>query len=70
LAVPENAARLAEKMRHAFAGLEHQLRENAGQVDEPQLKVLFEESAEVMGAIATTFEDYQRGREPAWREAG
>jgi hypothetical protein len=60
MAVPNDAHRLTEKMRHAFAGLQHQLRVDVGKVDEPHLKTLFEESAEVMGALAQTFEDYQR----------
>jgi hypothetical protein len=67
--VPNDARHLTEKMRHAFAGLQHQLREDVDKVDEPQLKALLEESAEVMGALAKTFEDYQRKAEPAWREA-
>ena len=69
MAVPSDARHLTEKMRHAFAGLQHQLREDVYRVDEPQLKALFEESAEVMGALAQTFEDYQRRSEPAWRQA-
>jgi uncharacterized membrane-anchored protein YhcB (DUF1043 family) len=70
MAVPSDSHRLTEKMRHAFAGLQHQLREDVDRVDEPQLKALFEESAEIMGALAQTFEDYQRKSEPAWRRAG
>jgi hypothetical protein len=69
MAVPNDAEHLTEKMRHAFAGLQHQLREDVDKVDEPHLKALFEESAEVMGALAKTFEDYQRKSEPTWREA-
>jgi hypothetical protein len=69
MAVHNDANRLTEKMRHAFAGLQHQLREDVDKVDEPQLKALFEESAEVMGELAKTFEDYQRKAEPAWRQA-
>ena len=69
MAVPADAPHLTEKMRHAFVGLQHQLREDVGRVDEPHLKALFEESAEVMGALAQTFEDYQRRSEPAWRQA-
>ena len=67
MAIPQNAAHLTEKMRHAFAGLQHQLRVDVDKVDEPQLKALFEESAEVLGALAKTFEDYQRKAEPAWQ---
>jgi len=66
MAIPQNAAHLTEKMRHAFAGLQHQLRVDVDKVDEPQLKALFEESAEILGALAKTFEDYQRKTEPAW----
>jgi hypothetical protein len=69
MAVPNDACHLTEKMRHAFAGLQHQLREDVDKVDEPQLKELLEESAEVMGALAQTFEDYQRKSEPVWRQA-
>ena len=70
MAVPNDAQHITENMRHAFAGLQNQLREDVDRVDEPQLKALFEESAEVMGALAKTFEDYQTRREPAWRQAG
>ena len=69
MAVPNDARHITEKMRHAFSGLQDQLREDVDKVDEPQLKALFEESAEVMGALAKTFEDYQRKAEPASREA-
>jgi hypothetical protein len=60
MAVPQDAPHLTEKMRHAFAGLQRQLRADVDKLDEPHLKALFEESAEIMGALADTFEDYQR----------
>ncbi|MBN9091657.1 MAG: hypothetical protein J0J01_32455 [Reyranella sp.] len=69
MAVPADAPHLTEKMRHAFVGLQHQLRQDIDRVDEPQLKALFEESAEILGALAQTFLDYQTKRAPAWREA-
>ena len=62
----QDAAHLTEKMRHAFTGLQHQLRQDVAKVDEPQLKALFEDSAEVLDALAKTFEDYQRKAEPPW----
>jgi hypothetical protein len=65
MAVPNDVHHLTEKMRHAFAGLQRQLRQDVDKVDEPHLKALFEESAEVMGALAQTFEDYQRYTKPA-----
>ena len=67
MAVPEDAPHLTEKMRHAFAGLQQQLREDVNKVDEPQLKALFETSAEVLGALAKSFDDYKRKNEPAWQ---
>jgi len=67
MAVPEDAPHLTEKMRHAFAGLQQQLREDVNKVDEPQLKALFEVSAEVLGALAKSFDDYKRKSEPAWQ---
>ena len=67
MAVHEDAPHLTEKMRHAFVGLQHQLRQDVDKVDEPQLKALLEESAEVLGALAQTFEDYQRKTAPAWQ---
>lgn len=69
MAVPADAPHLTEKMRHAFVGLQHQLRQDIDRVDEPRLKALFEESADVLGALAETFEDYQRKGEPVWRKA-
>jgi len=65
MAVANDTHRLTEKMRHAFSGLQHRLREDVDKVDEPHLKALFEESAEILGALAKTFEDYQRKTEPA-----
>ena len=67
MAVPEDAPHLTAKMRHAFAGLQQQLREDVNKVDEPQLKALFEVSAEVLGALAKSFDDYKRKNEPAWQ---
>jgi hypothetical protein len=64
MAVLDEATHITEKMRHAFDGLQHRLREDVGKVDEPQLKALFEDSAEVLDALARTFEDYHRKAEP------
>jgi hypothetical protein len=69
MAVPNDVHHLTEKMRHAFAGLQRQLRHDVDKVEEPHLKALFEESAEVMGALAQTFEDYQRKGESTWHQA-
>ncbi|HEY4170646.1 MAG TPA: hypothetical protein VGM96_27880 [Reyranella sp.] len=52
-------ARLQEDIAH--------LREDIRKVDEPQLKAMFETSAEVLGALVKTFDDYERRNEAAWR---
>ena len=57
-----------QKMKHAFAALQQHLREDVLKVEEPQLKAMFETSAEVLGALAKTFDDYERKNEPAWRK--
>ena len=36
------------------------LREDIGKVDEPQLKAMFETSAEVLGGVVKAFRDYEK----------
>jgi hypothetical protein len=57
------------KMGHAMRGLMEHLREDAQKVSETRAKVLFETSAEVLGALAKAFEDYEEQREPAFQGA-
>jgi hypothetical protein len=57
----------AERTRARLQQLIDQLREDAALVEEPQLKAIFETSAEVLGALIKTFDDYQRRNEAAWR---
>jgi hypothetical protein len=52
--------RLSETMTH--------LREDIGKVDEPQLKAMFETSAEVLGGLVKAFDDYEKKNEAAWRK--
>lgn len=52
-------ARLQEDIAH--------LREDIRKVNEPQLKAMFETSAEVLDALVKTFDDYERRNEAAWR---
>jgi hypothetical protein len=51
--------RLQETVQH--------LREDIEKVDEPQLKAMFETSAEVLGGLIKAFRDYEEKTEPAWR---
>ena len=43
------------------------LREDVTKVDEPQLKAMFETSAEVLGGLVKAFKDYEQKNEAAWR---
>jgi hypothetical protein len=52
-------ARLHETIDH--------LREDVTKVDEPQLKAMFETSAEVLVGLAKAFDDYERRNEAAWQ---
>jgi hypothetical protein len=45
------------------------LRENIQKVDEPQLKAMFETSAEVLGGLIKAFSDYEKKNEAAWRKS-
>ena len=41
----------------------------SSKVDEPQLKAMFETSAEVLGGLIKAFHDYEQKNESAWRKA-
>ena len=45
------------------------LREDVKKVDEPQLKAMFETSAEVLGGLVKAFKDYEQKNEAAWRKS-
>ena len=51
--------RLQETVAHLRSDLE--------KVDEPQLKAMFETSAEVLGGLVKAFGDYEKKNEAAWR---
>jgi hypothetical protein len=45
------------------------LREDIRKVDEPQLKAMFETSAEVLMGLTKAFDDYEKKNEAAWRKS-
>ena len=55
------------KMGHAMRGLMQHLRDDVNRVRDPKARVLFETSAEVLGALARAFEHYENQSEPAFR---
>lgn len=55
-----------QKMQKALREKKH-LREDIVKVDEPQLKAMFETTAEVIGGLEKAFHDYEQKNEAAWR---
>jgi hypothetical protein len=45
------------------------LREDIQKIDEPQLKAMFETSAEVLNGLMKAFSDYEKKNEAAWRKS-
>jgi hypothetical protein len=56
-----------QKMQKALKDIQDHLREDIEKVDEPQLKAMFETSAEVLGGLRKAFQDYERKNEAAWK---
>lgn len=56
-----------QKMQKALKDIRNHLREDIQKVDEPQLKAMFETSAEVLGGLEKAFKDYEQKNEKAWR---
>ena len=56
-----------QKMKQALLELRDHLRDDITDVDKPQLKAMFETSAEVLGGLAKAFHDYEMKNEAAWR---
>ena len=54
-----------QKMQKALQEIRDHLRKDIEKVDEPQLKAMFETSAEVLGGLIKAFRHY----EPAWRSS-
>jgi hypothetical protein len=59
--------RHTQKMRKRFEETIAHLRSDIEDVDEPQLKAMFETAAEVLGGLDKAFSDYERKNEKAWQ---
>lgn len=57
-----------QKMAQRLQDTITHLREDVKKVDEPQLKAMFETSAEVLGGLVKAFKDYEQKNEAAWRK--
>ena len=58
-----------EKMKTRIQEIVSHMREDIQKVDEPQLKAMFETSAEVLGGLMKAFSDYEKKNEAAWRKS-
>ncbi len=58
-----------EKMKGRLQEIVTHMREDIQKVDEPQLKAMFETSAEVLIGLTKAFSDYEKKNEPAWRKS-
>ena len=58
-----------QKMQKALQVIKDHLREDIAKVEEPQLKAMFETSAEVLGGLIKAFKDYDQKNEAAWRRS-
>ena len=56
-----------QEMKACLREIVDHLPRDIDKVDEPQLKAMFETSAEVLGGLTKTFSDYERQNENAWR---
>jgi hypothetical protein len=61
-----NQNQYTQKIKTELQQLVDHLREDIGNVDDPQAKALFETSAEVLTGLKTAFSHYEEGEEEAW----
>jgi hypothetical protein len=54
-------------MQRRLRELIDHLRADIKKVEEPQMKAMFETSAEVLGGLVTAFQHYEKKNEAAWR---
>jgi uncharacterized membrane-anchored protein YhcB (DUF1043 family) len=57
-----------QKMQRRLQETIDHLRADIEKVNEPQLKAMFETSAEVLGGLKKAFSDYEKKNEAAWRK--
>ena len=58
-----------KKMQKAFQELKDHLLEDIEKVDQPELKALFAQTAEVLGHLIKAFNNYEKKSESAMRKA-
>jgi hypothetical protein len=68
-AADKNPQHHTKKMKSRLQETVTHLREDVQKVDEPQLKAMFETSAEVLNGLIKAFSDYEQKSEAAWRKS-
>jgi hypothetical protein len=68
MASESDPRRHTQKMQGRLQDIIDHLRDDVGKVDEPQLKAMFETSAEVLTGLKKAFSDYEQKSESAWRK--
>jgi hypothetical protein len=56
-----------QNMQKRLQEISDHLRQDIEKVDDPQLRAMFETSAEVLGGLIKVFHDYEQKSEKAWR---
>jgi len=64
----KNPQHHTQKMKERLKETVTHLRQDIDEVDEPQLKAMFETSAEVLTGLVKAFDDYEKKNESAWRK--
>jgi len=64
----KNPQHHTQKMKERLKETVTHLRHDIDKVDEPQLKAMFETSAEVLTGLVKAFDDYEKKNESAWRK--
>ena len=67
-AADRNPQHHTQNMKKRLQEIVDHLRLDIGKVDEPQLKAMFETSAEVLSGLIKAFGDYEKKNEAAWRK--
>jgi hypothetical protein len=64
----KNPQHHTQKMKERLKETVTHLRQDIDKVDEPQLKAMFETSAEVLTGLVKALDDYEKKNESAWRK--
>ena len=59
--------RHTQKMQQQLRDTIRHMRDDIEKAEEPQLKAMFETSAEVLGGLVKAFQDYEKKNEAAWK---